>query len=302
MNVIVMLMVIGCAIWVYYDATTLGIKRGNTSGFFNLGPLGWAVCVLMIWIIAFPLYLFKRGDLKDDSDWDYDEIENDEKPSAINRTAKFIAIGWTILCFIGVIIGLVAVGEQTYGMTNEYELAGASIGATIGIGIWFMIWAFLTVPATIIYFLTRKTVVTVRDTVVSGNRKISGATKKCPFCAETIKKDAIFCRFCKKDISKRKDPQVIHNVSPPVLPKKTINVTDLVATAKQHIKKEAYNEAVDAASKAIDGDSENGEAYFLRAAAFSKLKNKQRMLADLKVSAALGNELAHKNLAKLKVA
>jgi len=32
-------------------------------------------------------------------------------------------------------------------------------------------------------------------------------TKKCPFCAETIKKDAIFCRFCNRDINSKTIPK-----------------------------------------------------------------------------------------------
>ena len=28
-------------------------------------------------------------------------------------------------------------------------------------------------------------------------------TKQCPYCAETIKKDAIICRFCQMDMTKK---------------------------------------------------------------------------------------------------
>jgi len=33
------------------------------------------------------------------------------------------------------------------------------------------------------------------------NEFTSGATKECPYCAETIKKAAKICRFCKTDLS-----------------------------------------------------------------------------------------------------
>jgi hypothetical protein len=47
-----------------FDAKSIGIKNGQLKGFFNLGPWGWFFVCLLLWIVGFPAYLAKRGELK----------------------------------------------------------------------------------------------------------------------------------------------------------------------------------------------------------------------------------------------
>jgi hypothetical protein len=58
------IVVVISAIWVYFDAKKIGVRKGLIPGFFNLGAGGWCAATLLIWIIGFPAYLIKRGDLK----------------------------------------------------------------------------------------------------------------------------------------------------------------------------------------------------------------------------------------------
>jgi hypothetical protein len=39
--------------------------------------------------------------------------------------------------------------------------------------------------------------------------KFTSDTKQCPYCAETIKANAIVCRFCGKNLSESEDRQII---------------------------------------------------------------------------------------------
>ncbi len=49
-------------VWVLYDATNLGMRRGQLDGgLLDMGPLAWAVCCLLLWVVALPLYLRTRS-------------------------------------------------------------------------------------------------------------------------------------------------------------------------------------------------------------------------------------------------
>jgi hypothetical protein len=53
-------MVILSALAVYYDANSLGVRKGLISGIFDMGPLGWAFATFLLWVIAFPAYIVAR--------------------------------------------------------------------------------------------------------------------------------------------------------------------------------------------------------------------------------------------------
>lgn len=64
MDVFILLVIIGTSIWVFFDAKSIGLKKGQVKGLADLGPGGWLVGSLLLWIVVFPLYLVKRGEFK----------------------------------------------------------------------------------------------------------------------------------------------------------------------------------------------------------------------------------------------
>ena len=59
----------GTSIWVFFDAKSIGIKKTSEKAQsgklqMDMGPAGWAICCLFLWILAFPLYLCKRPGFK----------------------------------------------------------------------------------------------------------------------------------------------------------------------------------------------------------------------------------------------
>lgn len=210
------LLVIGCGIWVYFDAKAIGARKGLLPGFFNIGPIGWALGTLLLWIIAFPLYLIKRGDIK----------------------AK-------------------ASGKAEEHLHQNHNKSETTVTRSP------------TPPA-----------------IPDGN------TKKCPYCAETIQKEAKFCRFCKQNINENK-PNVVKE-KPRTLP------SDPLTVSKKQLQDKEYKEAVITLTNLIKKETSNKTAYYFRAIAYSKIKDKKNMLLDLEKSAKLGHKKAQETLVKLR--
>lgn len=64
MEALFFIVVLGTSIWVLVDTKTIGVKKGQLKGMADLGPWGWFFVCLLLWIIGFPFYLAKRGELK----------------------------------------------------------------------------------------------------------------------------------------------------------------------------------------------------------------------------------------------
>lgn len=69
MGNLIYLPVLASAVWVAIDSSRLGYDKRDLTGIAAMGPVGWTLCVLLIWIVGFPLYLVKRPHLKAMGEW-----------------------------------------------------------------------------------------------------------------------------------------------------------------------------------------------------------------------------------------
>jgi hypothetical protein len=64
LRVLIVVAIVACALWVYWDATGNKIgKVAGTGGLFNMSAGAWATVTMFLWIIGFPSYLIKRSAL-----------------------------------------------------------------------------------------------------------------------------------------------------------------------------------------------------------------------------------------------
>lgn len=64
MTGLILLVVISTGIWVYFDAWSIGTKMGQAKGTVQMNAISWLLGCLLLWIVAFPMYLIKRGKFK----------------------------------------------------------------------------------------------------------------------------------------------------------------------------------------------------------------------------------------------
>ncbi len=65
LSALIFLMVLATSVWVLSDARSTGVKRGQVKASFlrpDMGPWDWFAACLLLWLIAFPLYLSMRSE------------------------------------------------------------------------------------------------------------------------------------------------------------------------------------------------------------------------------------------------
>jgi hypothetical protein len=141
------------AVWTAFDAKT----RGNNF-------IGWAIGVFLIGPLVLPVYFAKRY-LKDG--------ETREGGTGWNILKNF-ALFWTLTMLIAGIAGIVSAGSIVSNSSNEFEQAGAVIGAGIGLTLIVSLWFFPMIVALIIgFFLKKNSVVEKGPTGKLANKTIT---------------------------------------------------------------------------------------------------------------------------------
>lgn len=88
-------------------------------------------------------------------------LKRPSTPFPFRSLAKWVVIGWTALCAVGVGYGFLnviwsEVRHPVLGSSNQFESAGAAIGFGMGLFFWFVIWGIVAIPAGLIWLITKK--------------------------------------------------------------------------------------------------------------------------------------------------
>lgn len=88
---------------------------------------------------------------------------------------------YSLLCMVSLVLGLI---PATIANSKGHNFVG-----------WWLFGAFIFIVALPVAIL-----VAPKETPDFNKLGGGGATRQCPFCAETIKRDAVVCRFCNRDL------------------------------------------------------------------------------------------------------
>jgi len=58
------LVVVVSAMWMYFESRSFEYDKGDVTGLAAMRPVGWFFTGLLLWLVAFPLYLASRAKLR----------------------------------------------------------------------------------------------------------------------------------------------------------------------------------------------------------------------------------------------
>ena len=320
---VILIVIICSSIIVYYDARSLGIKRGLIEGYFDMEPIEWGLTVAGFWLLVFPFYFLMRSEYISLLE-NYQALGSSKSGAASTERSFYgvpeyvmekIAIGWSCLCLLGVAVGLFLIANELGDMSVVGGNIGLSLRKILNAMNWAVVWYIAFTPATLVFLATRKFEKNV--IIIKKQEKIVGETKPCRFCGELIGKKAIHCRFCAKDLVKipkipspKLQPAISGGIKAASEAKKTATqlkagkdgnkteTKDWLDQGTRLLKTGKLKEAIVILSHAIREDGKNGQGYYARAVAYSKSGEKDKAMIDLRKSAELGYGPAKKRLKK----
>lgn len=98
-SILIVLAIVTCALWVYWDATGNKIgKVPGAGGLFNMSAGAWATVTMFLWIIGFPSYVIKRSAMI--------EVAKSHAVDVKGRVFKAVVLGligalWVLFVFVG---------------------------------------------------------------------------------------------------------------------------------------------------------------------------------------------------------
>lgn len=139
----------------------------------------WWIYGALLFIVALPHSIIIRS------------LDDTTEGGTAYRVSLALMAIWTVICICGLLSGLAAVSEIQ--PANEFEEAGAALGAAVGLGFWGMLWFFPTLVLGIIALATRpraeKIQVFPQPILCSHCGKYyTGPAKYCPNCGQEVPK------------------------------------------------------------------------------------------------------------------